>query len=337
MQPKTKRVLLAMVFAAAAIVFTALLWRGPWWIDGAHLRTDNLEPADGVVITGFRTTLVALGAGVVAGLGLYYTHRAHQQTKELFEHTRNKDREQAELVREGQVTERYVEAIKLLSSENLTQQLGGIYALERIMQDSEKDRRTVIEVLSAFIRDDPVHPVMEEQGEETESSRQRRAAVQAALVALSRRPSAEEMAFNLEGSDLRGLNAVHLNLRGAYLARARLDGLRGQGVDLRGAYLGRVNLQEADLEDARLEESDLRFANLTRVRFGAAALAGVEWSGADLTGATLNAASGLTAEALSRARLTSKTRLPLGLTDDDRIRRRIEECDNEQHKLEHPQ
>ncbi|MFF1421196.1 pentapeptide repeat-containing protein [Streptomyces sp. NPDC058280] len=205
------------------------------------------------------------------------------------------------------------------------------------MQDSEKDRRTVIEVLSAFIREAPAHLVTEEQGEEAEASRQRCAAVQAALVALSRRPSVEEMAFNLEGADLRALNAVHLNLRGAYLARARLDGLRGQGADLRGAYLGRVNLQGADLEDARLENADLRFANLAGVRFGSATLSGVEWSGADLTGATLNAASGLTAEALGRARFTSKTRLPLELENDDRIRRRIEEFDNKQHELDPPQ
>ena len=81
----------------------------PRWVDGAHLRTKNLEPADGVVITGFRTSLVALGVGFIAGLGLYYTHRSHQHTEKLFQHTRQKDREQAELTREGQVTERDVE------------------------------------------------------------------------------------------------------------------------------------------------------------------------------------------------------------------------------------
>ena len=40
--------------------------------------------------------------------------------------------------REGQVTDRYVEAIKLLGSDNRTERLGGIHALQRIMHDSAR-------------------------------------------------------------------------------------------------------------------------------------------------------------------------------------------------------
>ncbi|MFI0262299.1 hypothetical protein ACH4OW_25030 [Streptomyces sp. NPDC017056] len=101
-----KRYLLLALLAAATAGYTLLLWHGPWWIDGAHLRTRGLQPADGVVITGFRTALVALGAGLIAAAGLFYTHRTLQ-------HTREKDQEQAEIAREGQVTDRYVAAIKL--------------------------------------------------------------------------------------------------------------------------------------------------------------------------------------------------------------------------------
>ncbi|MCZ9341379.1 hypothetical protein NGM37_26815 [Streptomyces sp. TRM76130] len=75
-------------------------------MDGNHLRSKNLQPADGVVITSFRTMLVALGAGAVTALGLWYTHKGHKQTEALFEHTRQKEREQVELTREGQVTDR---------------------------------------------------------------------------------------------------------------------------------------------------------------------------------------------------------------------------------------
>ncbi|MGO4753345.1 pentapeptide repeat-containing protein, partial [Streptomyces sp. 2MCAF27] len=79
----------------------------------------------------------------MASLGLYYTDRN-------FRHTQEKDREQAELTREGQVTERYVSAIKLLASEKITERLGGIYALERIMHDSGKDQFSVTKVLASF-------------------------------------------------------------------------------------------------------------------------------------------------------------------------------------------
>ncbi|MFJ6463089.1 hypothetical protein ACIQM0_18935 [Streptomyces sp. NPDC091387] len=129
----------------AVVGYALLLWRGLGWLDGGHLREEDLQPADGVVITGVRTALVALGASIVAGLGLYYTHKT-------LEHTREKDEKQVDLTREGQVTERYVEAIKLLGSDNLTQCLGGIYSLERIMWDSERDQPTIVEVLSTYIR-----------------------------------------------------------------------------------------------------------------------------------------------------------------------------------------
>ncbi|MFE7814048.1 hypothetical protein ACFU5P_19230 [Streptomyces sp. NPDC057433] len=134
-----------LLVSTVVLGYSLLSWRGPWRLDGSHLRTRGLEPAGGVVITGFHTTPAALGAGVLAAVGLYYTHRTLQ-------HTRDKDRVRAEIEREGQVTDRYVEAIKLLGSDNRTERLGGIYALQRIMHDSAKDHTTILSVLAAYIR-----------------------------------------------------------------------------------------------------------------------------------------------------------------------------------------
>jgi hypothetical protein len=39
-----------------------------------------------------------------------------------------------------------------LASENLTERLGGIYALEHLMLESERDHQTVVDVLAAFVR-----------------------------------------------------------------------------------------------------------------------------------------------------------------------------------------
>ncbi len=72
--------------------FAALLWQGPWWFDGGHLRHTRLQPADGVIVTGFRTMLVALLAGAIASLGLYYTHRSHRLARRQFEHTQEQFR-----------------------------------------------------------------------------------------------------------------------------------------------------------------------------------------------------------------------------------------------------
>lgn len=57
-----------------------------------------------------------------------------------------------EATEEKMVTERFSKAVELLASEKLEMRLGGIYALERVAKDSEKDYWQVMEVLTAFIR-----------------------------------------------------------------------------------------------------------------------------------------------------------------------------------------
>ena len=63
------------------------------------------------------------------------------------------------LTQQGQITDRYTKAIEQLGSDKLDVRLGGIYALERLAIDSGRDHPTVVEVLSAFVREhsDPTH------------------------------------------------------------------------------------------------------------------------------------------------------------------------------------
>ncbi|NNJ84947.1 MAG: hypothetical protein HKP13_08460, partial [Gammaproteobacteria bacterium] len=51
------------------------------------------------------------------------------------------------------LSERFNKAVELLGHETLQIRLGGIYALERIAQDSERDHWTVMETLCAFVRE----------------------------------------------------------------------------------------------------------------------------------------------------------------------------------------
>ncbi|MFJ2719381.1 pentapeptide repeat-containing protein [Streptomyces sp. NPDC087437] len=337
MKSKTKRIALTATLVLVVIGYPLLLWRGPWWFDGAHLRAKDLQPADGVVITGFRTMLVALGAGTVAALGLHYTHKSHKQTEALFDHTREKDREQAELTREGQVTERYVEAVKLLASGNSTERLGGIYLLARIMRDSEKDRRTVRDVLAAFIREKCPVPPPDEAAEWGSSEHQVAADVQAALVALGRSTHRDEGGDYLEAVDLRGVNLIHLTLRYSYLRSALLDGANAReadlsgvslyGAHLRGARLVGAQLSEADMRHARLDGANLTRANLAGTSLDYASFQGALLDEADLTEVNLRNAVGLEADMLCQAILTSNTRLPAELAKDSRIVERIAVCE----------
>jgi hypothetical protein len=51
------------------------------------------------------------------------------------------------------VTDPYTKAIEQLGSGKLDVRIGAIYALERVARDSARDHQTVIEVLTAFIRE----------------------------------------------------------------------------------------------------------------------------------------------------------------------------------------
>ncbi|MFD7103738.1 pentapeptide repeat-containing protein [Streptomyces celluloflavus] len=293
MRKTPKRVLSGIGVGLGLILFCVLFRYLPWWIDGSHLRESDLQPADGVVITGVRTGLVAVGAAFIAGAGLFYTHGTLKQT-------RQRDREQSDLVREGQVTDRYVEAIKLLANdEKITERLGGIYALERIMKDSEKDHATVVEVLAAFIRE---HASIrydqnlegEEGGSEYEDARPK-VAIQAVLTVLGRRPiRAEVNRIDLRNVDLRGAD-----LSGAYLVGFDFTGSDLRGCDFSASHLHRVVLRETKLdgavfveslmEEAFLDEAqgiDVNFnsAILRRVMFGSAHLENVDFAWADLWG-----------------------------------------------------
>lgn len=54
---------------------------------------------------------------------------------------------------EKQITERFSKAVEMLSSEHSVHlRLGGIYALERIAKDSERDQQQVMKILAAFVR-----------------------------------------------------------------------------------------------------------------------------------------------------------------------------------------
>ncbi|MEU8851921.1 pentapeptide repeat-containing protein [Streptomyces sp. NPDC048564] len=315
------------------LFLVGLVW-GPWWLEGQHLRDKNgeLAPSAGVIVTGFRTMLVAIAAGVLTAVGLWYTHRN-------FEHTRDKDREQTVLTREGQVTGRYVEAIKLLASERLHERLGGIYALERIMKDSDRDHRTIVEVLSAFARTKLQEAESKRQigkdpaatgraatsGREVSAERHLLAEdVKAALTVLARRDTTQTenvpaeisdaplAQHDLVGTKWRSMTLERVNFADSHLKEAHLDYANLDGADLDRATLAKASLRNVSLSGARLEGADLVSANLTnaclkaahmpRAIMNKAVLSGANLLNANLDGTSLNQAI-LEGATMKRAKL----------------------------------
>jgi hypothetical protein len=126
---------LSVALAGAAIVAMVLaLWLlPPWLVDQAGPELEGAELTRAV--TEERRIVLAGLVAIGAALTLWYTHQRQ------------------ELDRDANRTDRYTKAVEQLGDDTKPSvQLGGVYALERVAKDSERDRAVSIEVLSAFVR-----------------------------------------------------------------------------------------------------------------------------------------------------------------------------------------
>jgi hypothetical protein len=81
-----------------------------------------------------RKTLAYIMAGVLAIIGIYMGLRRIRALER-----------QVLVAQEGQITERFTRAIEQLGNDKMEVRLGGIYALERIANDSDKDYWPIME------------------------------------------------------------------------------------------------------------------------------------------------------------------------------------------------
>jgi len=206
---------------------------------------------------------------------------------------------------------------------NIEIRLGGLFALERISQTSTHDHVSVMETISAYIRENAVSEVeVEAVDDEPAQYLPPRADIQMAIRILGRRgpvrmaqEAASEPPFRLDlrGADLALIDLSRLEIGPVRFDRANLSGAWLDGANLSGSDFTAASLREAWMEDTqlirvRLEEADLRGAwavnadftgaeldgtNLTETRLRGADLTGVELDSAvvrqtDVAGATLN-------------------------------------------------
>jgi hypothetical protein len=214
--------------------------------------------------TRFFQTVGGLVAGSALLFGLYFTAQTLR------------------INREGQITERFTRAIDQLGATyedgtpRIEIRLGGIYALERIAGDSpERDYSTVMEVLTAYVRENTSQALESSEGFSDESSplnplrRWLRSTAKANEGAKQPapleppRPTADIQAIldvlrraqaRIPDEHRTRLDLREANLQGAFL----------QGAFLQGAFLHDANLQRADLEDASLQDANLQDATLQR-------------------------------------------------------------------------
>lgn len=199
-----------------------------------------------------------------------------------------------------QITERFAKAIEQLGNEKIEVRLGAIYTLERIAKDSKNDHWTIMEVLTAFVRENAPRKKDEEQ-----ESPKIRTDIQAALTVIGRRNCKNDLEHQrlnldninikraqLKGANLQGADLREANLQGAFLWKANLQGANLREANLQGANLREANLQGANLWEANLQGADLRKANfqgafLWKANLQKAVLLEANLQGTDLTEANL--------------------------------------------------
>jgi uncharacterized protein YjbI with pentapeptide repeats len=277
----THRRLAVMITAGILllVILYVLLVPGPDWLARHDVgsATGSLHEA---AVDSARGRLLTLGAGLLAAGALLFA------ALNFF------------LSRHGQVTDRYTKAIEQLGSDKLDVRIGGIFALERIARDSARDHPTVMEVLTAFIREhshEPSPPVP--VGRDLKGWT--RPDVQAAVTVVGRRDQEHDIPGNrldLIGANLTGGNLVrarlfHADLFGADLSGARLWYAHLASAQLGAADLTRARLHFASLYDADLHRAVLAGADLTHARLDRAILVGADLTGATLHGAALNGAN----------------------------------------------
>lgn len=265
---------------------------------------------------GVRTASLALLAGVVAVIGAIYTARTYELNRTSALEARERDRNAYALDATRQVTERFTRAVDQLGSEKPEVRLGGIYALERIARDSTDDHPQIVELLSAFIREQAPLPAHDDaaktRSDRSEAAPRPTVEVQAALTVLGRRDIAYDTAtkpsMHLAYTDLRravlidghferaGFRGAYLrggpgaSLRGVHLEEAHLREAHLEGAGMSNAYLQDANLKDAHLEDARLEHAHLEGARLDGADLRRARLINAHLDRANLQNADLRGA-----------------------------------------------
>ena len=154
------------------LVVWALWCIPPWQVEQVRVRLDTPEKYEYRLATledEYRRTLVQSIGGFFLLVGLYLTWRRIVATEEnvsVAQENVSVAQENVRVAQEGNITGGFTKAIAQLGDDKMAIQLGGIYALERIARDSEKDHGPIMEVLTAYVRENA--PAKEK----TKSSRQ---------------------------------------------------------------------------------------------------------------------------------------------------------------------
>ena len=232
-------------------------------------RTELLKNKYEYIVKSLKVLGLFISGGAVI-VNVYFAGRRAEAMEETAKATnRNAEaaNQNAEAANQKQITERFSKAIEQLGSDKPEVILGGIYTLERIARDSEPDQWTIMEVLTAFVRQNA--PVIKENEsqflEDQEKFLKLRISIRACLTVIGERkhPDLENKYIDLTEVNISGFNLVKFKLKGFKLTGANLTGANLIETNLIGADLTGADFKGADLKGAYLFRANLTGANLT--------------------------------------------------------------------------
>src|SRR6266581_2885231 len=303
---------LPIAVVVSVIAALAFWWWWPRWQVNLLALEIRDPKARADVEDKFRKTVGQLlgGAAVLFGAWLAFLQFSQQQQT-----AQSQIKQQQQAARDLLISNQVSKGFEQLASDKMAIRLGGIYALEGVMNASERPeqyRGPVLEMLCAFVREYTIGKTVFEKPAID---------IQAALTVIGRRKGQElpDLAkanipgANLSGANLSGANLTGANLTGAKLSRVDLTGANLTGAnlglaDLNGAYLSGANLSGANLSGANLRGADLTGANLRSANLRGANLSVAYLIRADLTGVKY-----LIQTQLNEACGNNETELPEGL------------------------
>ncbi|MEH2432706.1 MAG: pentapeptide repeat-containing protein [Nostoc sp.] len=218
----------------------------------------------------------------------------------------------AYIAQDKQITERFAKAIEQLGNEKIETRLGAIYTLERIAKDSKDDHWTIMEVLTAFVRENAplkdfsenntgntdsliiVHTRNYQKPKEIEQKPKLQTDIQAALIVIGRRNpknDAKNQWLDLHNIDIRGADLTKVEMQGANLMEANLQWVVFEEAKLQGAFFSGANLRRAELWEANLQKAVFKGANLQKAYLIEANLQEANLEGANLEGADFDGAN----------------------------------------------
>jgi len=280
-----------------------------------------------------RNSLFILAALIGIPFFFYRTWLAGKQTKTA-EH-------QSETARDRAYTELFTKAIEQLGAEkpakkvimgidqdpttiddyvpNIEVRIGAIFALERIMKDSDKDAAAVVDTLAAYVRENCGEPqeleceIPEKQEgqsitdwvdaikkyfgnplkpkEGSLAARARalknpatnRVDIKTALTVLGRRPLWLKDPSHFKDEKRQRADLSNVNLQGWDLSGVDLEHCNLTNAKMQGAYISNTQMQGAYMRGAKMQGADMGFAQMQGANMNYA-----EMQGANMFGAQIN-------------------------------------------------